>query len=122
MKRNLIVLLLWVILPFIASSQTTLTPTQADNLVRLINNYESLKERHLIVIGRLTEAEEIIWKYGDMINECDRLRESCEERLNYLNKVKEENEELTTKLKRNRIISAVSVGITVIITYICINS
>ena len=122
MKKNLIVLLLWVIVPLASSSQTILTPTQADNLVRLINEYEGLKERHLIVIGRLTEAEEIIWKYGDMINECDRLRESCEERLNYLNKVKEENEELTTKLKRNRIITAVSVGITVIITYICINS
>ena len=122
MKRKLIVLLLWVILPFIASSQTTLTPIQADNLVRLINDYESLKERHLIVIGRLTEAEEIIWKYGDMINECDKIRESCEERVNYLSKVKEENEELTTKLKRNRIITAVSVGITVIITYICLNS
>ena len=122
MKRNLIVLFLLAIVPFTASSQTILTPTQSDNLVRLINDYESLKERHLIVIGRLTEAEEIIWKYGDMINECDRLRESCEERLNYLNKVKEENEDLNIKLKRNRIISAVSVGITVIITYICINS
>ena len=120
MKRNLIVLFLLAIVPFTALSQTTLTATQADNLVRLINNYESLKERHLIVIGRLAEAEEIIWKYGDMINECDRLRESCEERVNYLNKVKEENEELTTKLKRNRIITAVSVGITVIITYICL--
>ena len=119
MKKNLIVLLLWVIVPLTASSQAILTPTQADNLVRLINDYESLKERHL---KRLTEAEEIIWKYGDMLNECDRLRESCEERLNYLNKVKDENEELTTKLKRNRIITAVSVGITVIITYICINS
>ena len=122
MKKNLIALLLLAIVPFIASSQVILTPTQADNLVRLINDYESLKERHLIVIGRLTEAEEIIWKYGDMINECDRLRESCEERLNYLNKVKEENEDLNIKLKRNRIISAVSVGITVIITYICLNS
>ena len=122
MKKNLIVLFLLAIVPLTALSQTTLTPTQADNLVRLINNYESLKERHLIVIGRLTEAEEIIWKYGDMLNECDRLRDSCEERVNYLNKAKEENEELTTKLKRNRIISAVSVGITVIITYICINS
>ena len=122
MKKNLIVLLLWGIVPLTASSQVILTPTQSDNLVRLINNYESLKERHLIVIGRLTEAEEIIWKYGDMINECDRLRESCEERLNYLNKVKEENEDLNIKLKRNRIISAVSVGITVIITYICLNS
>ena len=118
MKKNLIALLLWAIVPLTASSQTILTPTQADNLVRLINDYESLKERHLIVIGRLTEAEEIIWKYGDMINECDRLRESCEERLNYLNKVKEENEELTTKLKRNRIITAVSVGVAILVVIV----
>ena len=102
-----------------ASSQAILTPTQADNLVRLINNYESLKERHLIVIGRLTEAEEIIWKYGDMLNECDRLRVYAQEKAI---KLEEENEDLTTKLKRNRIISAVSVGVAVIITYICISS
>ena len=119
MKRKAIVLFLLGIAPFIASSQTTLTPTQTDNLVRLINDYEGLKERHLIVIGRLTEAEEIIWKYGDMLNECDRLRINAQEKAI---KLEEDNEELTTKLKRNRIISAVSVGITVIITYICIDS
>lgn len=119
MKTNLIVLLLWVIVPLTASSQVILTPTQADNLVRLINDHESLQERHAIVIGRLTEAEEIIWKYGDMINECDRIRVNEQEKAIIL---KEENEELNTKLKRNRIITAVSVGVTVIITYICINS
>ena len=106
-------------MPFTASSQTTLTPIQADNLVRIINDYEGLKERHTIVIGRLTEAEEIIWKYGEMINECDRIRINAQDKAIVL---EEENEELSTKLKRNRIITAVSVGITVIITYICIYS
>lgn len=124
MKTKLIVLLLLAILPFIASSQVTLTPIQADNLVRLINDYESIKERHTIVIGRLTEAEEIIWKYGDMINECDNIRKSCEEKLsnNYeqLQEMDEQNQKLQKKIKRNRIISSISTGVLMIITYICI--
>jgi hypothetical protein len=111
MKTNLIVLLLLVIVPFTASSQVTLTPTQTDNLVRLINDYESLQERHAIVIGRLTEAEEIIWKYGDLVNECERLKQQCELELNY-NLIK--NTELKKKLFRNRVISVVSVGVAVL--------
>lgn len=110
MKRNLIVLFLWVIVPSVASSQTILTPIQSDNLVRLINDYESLKERHAIVIGRLTEAEEIIWKYGDMINECDRLRVNAEDQSNEL---VQENSRIK---KRTKLISVISFGIGVILT------
>ena len=110
MKRKAIVLFLWVIVPFTASSQVTLTPIQADNLVRLINDYEGLKERHTIVIGRLTEAEEIIWKYGDMINECDRLKVNAEEKAIEL---EEENKKIK---KRNKFFNALSFGVGVIIT------
>jgi hypothetical protein len=110
MKRKAIVLFLLAIVPFIASSQTTLTTIQADNLVRLINDYEGLKERHTIVIGRLTEAEEIIWKYGDMINECDRIRINAQEKAI---KLEEDNEEIK---KRNKFFNVLSFGIGVIIT------
>lgn len=91
-------------------SQVTLTPTQSESLVRLIKEFESLKERHAIVIGMNEECERIVWKYGDMINECDRLRESCEERVKEqvirISELVEENEDLNGKLWRTRLIGA----------------
>jgi len=108
--KKAIALLILAIAPLTASSQLTLTATQADNLVRLINDYESIKERHAIVIGRLTEAEEIIWKYGDMINECDRLKANVEQHLDSciieLNEVEEKKRKQTKMLKTSLIINA----------------
>lgn len=110
MKIKAIVLLALAIVPLTASSQVTLTPIQADNLIRLINDHESIKERHTIVIGRLTEAEEIIWKYGQMVNECDRLRENVEQQLDHciieLNEVEEKTRKQTKLLKTSIIINA----------------
>lgn len=110
MKTKLIALLALAIVPLTASSQVTLTPTQADNLVRLINDYESIKERHTIVIGRLNEAEEIIWKYGAMVNECDKLRENVEQQLDHciieLNEVEEKERRRSKMLKTSIIINA----------------
>ena len=98
-----------------------MTATQANSLVRLINDYESIKERHAIVVGRLTEAEEIIWKYGDMINQCDNLRLQCEERLEQNQKkiydLEQKNKRKTKLLRTSIVVNGVFLSIiTIFIT------